>query len=76
MDSRPPGFFTPDDLHLLEVVYGLVLQRDSLSPDSPEAHVVARALIEAFQKGARNHATLLKAVELRATESMAVLSKD
>jgi hypothetical protein len=62
LDEHPSGFFTPDDLHLLEVVYDLALRRDSLSADDPKAMGIAKALIGAFQSGARDETSLLKAV--------------
>ena len=62
LDEHPSGFFTPDDLYLLEVVFDLALKRDSLSMDDPEAAAVAKALIGAFQLGARDETSLLKAV--------------
>ena len=61
-DQDTLGFFTPDDLHLLEVVLDLVLRRDSISPDDPKVVLIARSLISAFQRGARDETTLLKTI--------------
>jgi hypothetical protein len=62
LDEHPSGFFTPDDLHLLEVVFDAALRRDSLTADDPKATEIAKALIGAFQCGARDETSLLKAV--------------
>jgi hypothetical protein len=55
-------FFTPDDLRILQVALDLAIRRDGMAPNAPEAEHVARLLIKAFQAGARDETSLLKAI--------------
>ncbi len=62
LEQHRSGFFTPDDLRMLEVVLGVLLQRDGLDATDPQANALARRLFEAFEHGARDEVSLLKAV--------------
>jgi hypothetical protein len=62
LDEHHSEFFTPDDLRMLQVALDLAIRRDGMAPNAPEAEEVAKSLIEAFQAGARDETSLLKAI--------------
>ncbi len=62
LDEHRSGFFTPDDLRMLEVVLGVLLQREALEPAYPRAQDLARSLLGAFERGLRDEISLLKAM--------------
>ena len=58
------GLFSPDELNHLQVCFDDIIQRRRLVRPSEEADAVARALIEAFDRGVRDQTELIRLADI------------